>query len=220
MIFSALALAATPVALPAGCEHPVKVSSATVRRVVGHRLSRRDTIVMGVERQTDGNPQATVYVSADRSWRAYTLNDSQQIVGSLKIKGGLLVFGWHNSEGPGEGFNGLLFDKNNIVLACPALDAHEILNYDERTRERDWSGEYPSLERLAIDRLGSVIVEASADIQVYDKPVHVTYRYVSADGGRSWSPARLTGPSAQPGPRAGRKSRHQPSASTRAPARL
>lgn len=53
-----------------------------------------------------------VYVRRGLQWAAYDLDDSQEIVADQRTPKGLtVIFGWHTSEGPGQGYAGLVFDR-------------------------------------------------------------------------------------------------------------
>ena len=178
---------------PAQCEKPARVQDETVRNAVGHRIAPGQRIVTGIDRAKDGNPQATAYVRSASQWLAYELGDSLEIISVYRMKNDrLLILGFHTAEGPGDAFEGLLFDPHGRRLACPRIAFPDALNWNEKTRAREWQNEYLSLDSIAFTADGKGTIIASGKIDEVGAQIHVAYRYKSRDGGRTWGkPQRL-----------------------------
>jgi len=188
-MFLSLALLAAQNSM-GSCVKSQEVGAAEIEQVTAAPIPTGAKRITGTRISDDKPPRPSIFVKMDTDWAEYTLELSNEIVAQRSTPGGgYIIFGFHTSGGPGNSFEGLIFDKTNRLLSCPILAFPEALNFDEISAERYWSMEYLDLNSLSLNADGSGVVEASGDIDVSGFLQHVRFRYVTRDGGVTWSEA-------------------------------
>lgn len=192
MILSLMALAAATTT--GGCTKPRTVTADAIAKATGARPKPGDRfLVKRVEDPEGGSPALLVYVRQGQRWLQYdALEDDQTIVGSKRAAGGReIVWGQHIAGGPFDSFEMVYFDPRRS-LVCADVDFASVTNWDETRHERNYVTETLDLDDFNIDAKGRGTLIASGEIDLAGKTTPVVYRFVSRDGGRTWSkPVRI-----------------------------
>lgn len=172
------------------CPKPKAVSPSVIQEVTGKPIPVRSARLTAITDGDLGPSHAMVFVKSGAQWFAYELEwDNEFVDQSVTPNGGYLVFGFHSAGGPGSSFDGLLFNMENKLVACPTVSFPDTLNRDETDGSRSWSNEYLTFDKLHLQANGVGSIFASGEIDVSGTPRTVQFRYDTRDGGATWSEA-------------------------------